>query len=859
MPGAAIDLEQALTACANEPIHIPGAVQDAGVLLGTGLEVRTVTHVSAGAGALLGEPAESLLGRPVEQLLPSPLLHALRGAAGLSVLREQREYLGRFALGTQHVHVSAHVSGATFVVELELDLGEASAPSIDGASAEAASRNLLTRHRRRPGLVPLLDAGVRGIYELLGYDRVMAYRFLEDGDGEVVAENVQPGLTPYLGLRYPAADIPPQARALYLRSPLRMIADVARPTQALVCADGSASPLDLSLAQLRAVSPVHLVYLSNMGVAASLSLAIVVEGALWGLIACHHRSPRAPSPKDRAAAELFGQMLSLLVSRELEREQRAGRARADDALGVLIAQTEGRSWTDAATVGELLLSVVPADGVVYTSLDGQHVHHGLTPAGEVAREVRDRALASREEMLGTSELGAWLGGRDRVLNGCGSVLAIKPAPLQHPMEIQYYRREVLEEIRWGGNPDKDVASTPEGPRLHPRASFAEYRRLRRGHARPWTADDLSRARALSQIVLRILARDARESRERAELLESHKQRQDLLVSELNHRVKNVLALIRSIARQTAQSAEDLPSYAADFEHRLEALSLAHDLAARAHMHSVDLRSLIATELSPYRSPDSSDVQLEGPVVTLKAEVAPTLALVVHELASNAAKYGALSRAGGQVRVVWWLTDTGLELRFVEHGGPAVPPPTRTGFGTTLIARSIAYELDGHSTLRLPPTGAEFEAFIPLHHLSDHDAAPRARSAPPPSMMPASGARVLIVEDNLLLACDLEQALCAAGMRASAVPSSAAAMAALDATPYDAAVLDVNLRGELSFGVATALSLRRVPFMFLTGYGDELALPPAFAAVPRRAKPLGEGELVSLVRALVEAPQSPSGS
>jgi light-regulated signal transduction histidine kinase (bacteriophytochrome) len=857
MSGTALDLEQALTACASEPIHIPGAIQDAGVLLGTGPNVRTVTHVSEGAGALLGQPAATLLGCPVEQLLPGPLVHALRGAAGLSVLREQREYLGRFGLGDLQVHVSVHTSGGTFVVELEPGHDASSQSSTDDAPAEAASRNLLTRHRRRPGLVALLEAGVRGIYELLGYDRVMAYRFVEDGDGEVVAENVQAGLTPYLGLRYPAADIPTQARALYLRSPLRMIADVARPTQALLCADGSAPPLDLSLAQLRAVSPVHLVYLRNMDVAASLSIAIVVEGALWGLIACHHRSPRAPSPKDRTAAELFGQMLSLLVSRELEREKRSGRERAEAALAELIAQTDRRSWAEASAVGTLLLTVVPADGVVYTSLEGRHIHYGLTPGAEVALEVGDRARASREEMVASSELGAWLSGSGRSLNGCGGVLAIKPAPGEHPMEIQYYRREVLQEIRWGGNPDKDVANTSEGPRLHPRVSFDEYRRMRCGHARPWTDDDLTRARALSQIVLRILARDARESRERAELLESHKQRQDLLVSELNHRVKNVLALIRSIARQTAQSAEDLPSYAADFERRLAALALAHDLAARAHMHSVDLRSLIATELSPYRSPDSSDVQLEGPVVTLKAEVAPTLALVVHELASNAAKYGALSRAGGQVRVLWWLTDAGLELRFLEHGGPAIAPPTRNGFGTTLIARSIAYELDGHSTLRLPPTGAEFEASIPLHHLSDHDAAPRARSAPPPSMAPADGPRVLIVEDNLLLACDLEQALCAAGMRASAVPSSAAAFAALDSVPYEAAVLDVNLRGELSFGVATALSLRGVPFMFLTGYGDELALPPAFAAVPRRAKPLGEGELVSLVRALVDSPHSSS--
>ena len=184
------------------------------------------------------------------------------------------------------------------------------------------------------------NEGARQVRALTGFDRVMVYRFAPDGSGEVVAESAKSGIGSFLGLHYPATDIPKQARALYLRNLLRVITDIeAEPVPILPPADEHGQPFDLSLSVLRSVSPIHIEYLRNMGVRASMSISIVVEGEFWGLIACHHYSPRCPSFERRSVAELFAQMFAMrLESRErkeiVEYERRA-RDISDQLLGAV--------------------------------------------------------------------------------------------------------------------------------------------------------------------------------------------------------------------------------------------------------------------------------------------------------------------------------------------------------------------------------------------------------------------------------------------------------------------------------------------------------------------------------------------
>ena len=184
---------------------------------------------------------------------------------------------------------------------------------------------MMVRLQSQVMMPAFLRDAARQVRAITGFDRAMIYRFHEDGVGEVVAEAARSPANPFLGLHYPASDIPVQARALYLRSPFRVIADVHAQTSAILPQTVSTAPLDLSLAVTRAVSPVHLEYLRNRGVGASLSISIIVEGRLWGLIACHHDTARLPSFVMRTAAELFGAMFSLtLESRPGGRRRRCG-------------------------------------------------------------------------------------------------------------------------------------------------------------------------------------------------------------------------------------------------------------------------------------------------------------------------------------------------------------------------------------------------------------------------------------------------------------------------------------------------------------------------------------------------------
>jgi light-regulated signal transduction histidine kinase (bacteriophytochrome)/CheY-like chemotaxis protein len=843
-----------LSACADEPIHTPGAIQAVGVLCGLDPKLTRFTHLSDNAASLLGQAPAALFLRGPDAVLPPDLMHALRSLAGVSTLHVRRERVGtyRFATGAD-VEVACFANDDAVVIEL-IPVPE-KAPEAYGAIE--AVRRLVGRCERAPSLQQLLESAVRGVRELTGYDRVMAYRFLPSGDGEVVAEALAGGLSPYLGLRYPASDIPPQARALYLRTPLRFIADVAATPALLYAADENAQPLDLSLSLLRAVSPVHLVYLANMGVGASLSLAIVVDGTLWGLVACHHHGPWLPSPEHCATAELLGYTLGLLVTKELARSEREARQRAQGALDELAAAV---GISPPIALGnrffELLLRVVPADGVVFMDGSGEAIRYGDTPADEISRAVQNLVARCSEDVWSTDHLAESISVDSAAFHQVAGVLVVKPAPSAHPMELHFYRTELLQTVRWAGQPEKNVTHTPSGPRLSPRSSFEEFRRSVRGQSRPWSPDDLTRAEGLAHGLLRMLAHEAQQSRERALLREAHHQKQDLLVAELSHRVKNVLALVRSITRQTrASSPGSVESYAESLEQRISALANAHDLAARGRMTSVDLRALWLAELSPYRGRAALD--LLGPNVGLRADVAPIMALVLHELVSNAAKYGALSLAEGRVVVRWSVDAEGLSLQYREVGGPIVAPPARRGFGITLLERAIPYELDGRATLTFAPDGVSFTAWLPRALLlagSDLDGPGDA--APSPGAIPLPGA-VLVVEDNLLLATDLEDSLRRAGCgHVASAGSVAGALRVLVDQHFDAAVLDMNLRGELAFPVAARLVELGIPFAFLSGYGGELQVPEAFGAAPRMKKPLAEAELLAQLSALVAPPHAP---
>ncbi|RYY97198.1 MAG: GAF domain-containing protein, partial [Comamonadaceae bacterium] len=372
--------------CAREPIHIPGLVQSHGALFAFDAQ-GVVTHASTNAGALLGDtapaPGDTLTAAhfgadaTVHEMLAEAQADDIAGAEGHAASAEV-ELAGR--LFDLIVHRTAGV------VIAEFELQTATRDEVAGFALKA--HRAMDKLRRQGSIEALLALAVGSVRQVTGFDRVMAYRFRHDDSGEVVAEDKVDALEPFVGRRYPASDIPAQARRLYLINTLRLIADVNADPVAVAAASDALLPLDMSHATLRSVSPIHIEYLRNMGVGASMSISLVVNGRLWGMLACHHRSPLQVPYSVRMACDVLAQVLSANVQSLLARgrAQRAAAAaelrsrlieavlHADDAVPVLDGMAPA------------LVEAFEAQAVVIAQEGRLHVH------GELPRDVGARIV-----------------------------------------------------------------------------------------------------------------------------------------------------------------------------------------------------------------------------------------------------------------------------------------------------------------------------------------------------------------------------------------------------------------------------------------------------------------------------------
>jgi two-component sensor histidine kinase/DNA-binding response OmpR family regulator len=321
---------------------------------------------------------------------------------------------------------------------------------------------------------------------------------------------------------------------------------------------------------------------------------------------------------------------------------------------------------------------------------------------------------------------------------------------------------------------------------------------------------------------------------------SAEERQTLLVREVDHRARNALAVVQSIIRLTR--AESKEAYIAAVEGRITALSRAHVLLSQSRWQGANLSRILDEELAPYRRSEVEKIVTSGPEVFLEPATAQILALALHELATNAAKYGALSSAFGRVKLSWELGPSCLLLRWVETGGPTVQPPCSEGYGTRVIGASVERQLDGSATFDWHPDGLRFTMSIPLGEKSKPESLPgeartpaQGNGAAPRRILP--GNRLLLVEDEALTGMMMSDMLTDLGFDVIGPFGRVAdAMAAVGREDFQAAVLDVNLDGEMVYPVADAVLARGVPFVFVTGYGAE-GIDRRFAQVPVLQKPI----------------------
>jgi PAS domain S-box-containing protein len=320
------------------------------------------------------------------------------------------------------------------------------------------------------------------------------------------------------------------------------------------------------------------------------------------------------------------------------------------------------------------------------------------------------------------------------------------------------------------------------------------------------------------------------------------ERQGLLAREVDHRAKNALALVQAIVRMTR--ANSIDAYIAAVEGRIKALSRVHTVLSQSRWEGADLAGLVAEELAPYRTSDQDQVQASGPRIVLQPAAAQTLALVLHELVTNAAKYGALSTLSGKVKLVWALQGGNIEFTWTEIDGPPASKPAVLGFGTRIVLASIERQLGGRVEFDWQPRGLTCTFSVPqgdkkepaeryatVNRSSDRD------GASPGPRISISGNRVMIVEDEALVAMVVTESLTTLGCRVVGPFSRCSeAMAAIEADEIDAAILDVNLDGEMVYPLADMLTARGVPFIFVTGYGAE-SIDTRFAQIPVIQKPV----------------------
>ncbi|WP_162241803.1 GAF domain-containing protein [Pseudorhodoferax sp. Leaf267] len=503
--------------CDHEPIHIPGRIQSHGVLVAFDLAQR-VSHRSANAEALLGALAPAL-GQPLQETCfaaDADMLELLQECFAAEA-GDVQPAATEVELAGQTFEMIGHRVGDTVLAELELLAPDAAGFADDAFKGHRA----LTRIKRQRTVDDLLAAAAQEVRTLTGFDRVMAYRFRHDDSGDVVVEAKADALEPLAGRRYPAGDIPAQARRLYTLNTLRIIVAVGSasvPVEAR--ADAAAMPLDMSHSVLRAVSPVHIEYLTNMGVQASMSISIVVHGKLWGMLACHHMSPRHVPYRVRSACDVLAHILAANVQSALAR---ASAHRLEAA-----ASVRARAIEDVLHADDGVFALLPAAEALY----GMFEAHGLVLAeqGRIA-SVGVPAEAARE-------LVPWLQAQPQAASGLYSraSLAGLPPGLQDALGIWcgflalrfssatagwlvLLRKEQVETIAWGGKPDKHYDHGPMGPRLTPRGSFDVWKETVRGQCVPWSETDLEIAHALVADLMRAsVARNAELDRARSHLL-----------------------------------------------------------------------------------------------------------------------------------------------------------------------------------------------------------------------------------------------------------------------------------------------------------------------------------------------------
>ena len=575
-----------LDRCAQEPIRTPGSIQPHGSLVVIDPDSRRIVQAGANAAAVLGYTGKRVLGESLLELVGSFAERQIT----VWLNNPDSNYLRTLEVNGRRLQVLGHHTAQGIILEFE------EPPASEGETLEAYYPRVgrfMEDVSSYETVAELCNAAAREFRQISGFNRILIYRFDDQWNGEVLAEDSDGELPSYAGLRFPASDIPAQARELYRLNRLRLIPDANYtpvPLEPAQHPDGK--PLDLSFAALRSVSPVHLQYMRNMGTLASMSISVLVDGKLWGLVSCHNAAPRRVNAQARTACDLLGKVLSQhLGARERGSyaAKRIALKRIESELLTSIAASE--SFQNGLAVNaHAWLRLVDATGAAVLH-DDVLLTAGVTPPPSRLRELTAKLQAQGTDSFVTDRLALQWPEFEDLADIASGMLAISISQL-HPSFIVWFRPEVHQTVLWAGDPRKPMDRDNE--RLHPRNSFASWKEQVKFRSLPWLQAEIDGALDFRSAIINLVLRRAEE---RAELT-SQLQRSNKELESFSYSVSHDLrAPFRHIVGYTQLLREREHSLSAQSQHYLDSINEAAASAGQLVDDLLNFSQLGRTTLS----------------------------------------------------------------------------------------------------------------------------------------------------------------------------------------------------------------------------------------------------------------------
>lgn len=493
-----------ITNCDREPIHIIPQSQAHGVILVCNKKSLEIVQSSRNIEEILGYKLQGILSKSLSELLPSDKVEKLSKniSEDSTLLPEKIELKGR------EFFVIPHISGDHLVLDIE-PYGD----PIDPLLFQDQLTKILNEIDETGSIVDMCEQAVSLVKYLYDYDRVMMYRFDEDWNGEVVAEVREHGMESWLGLHYPATDIPKPAREIFLKQGVRIISDVhykASEIQPPVSPITN-EPLDISRSELRGVSPIHIEYLKNMEVGASLTAAIILKGKLWGLLACHHSSPKFVNYHQRQSCKFLTQVFSNKLALRTTNTFLQERAQSEEVRMKLVSHMDRMSdITEALTAyGPAFTSLVDCGGGA-VHYKGKLVLAGNTPREEeVVSLILDFLTARDKKIFHTKNLSKHYAPADNFKESASGLLSIRIGE-ENEGFIMWFRPQSSNTVKWGGNPEKNAVVKDGIEYLSPRKSFERWTQEVSGVAPNWEDYDIEAAMSLRDSLTHVLVKKQKE-------------------------------------------------------------------------------------------------------------------------------------------------------------------------------------------------------------------------------------------------------------------------------------------------------------------------------------------------------------